>query len=427
MIALAKKEKLLEGYVYRTPKEENEILTRVGCGTPMGELLRCYWWPVGISADLKNKPTFIRVLGEELVLFRDGKGRPGVLGAYCSHRRANLCLGYVEEKGLRCRYHGWLYDTGGKVLQIPGEPPGSQLKESVHHLAYPAEELGGLIFAYLGPQPAPLLPRFSFLVGEGEVYVTIQGFQNCNWLQCVENGIDPLHPSFTHGGAWPDIRETEPDMWFEETEYGLVYKALRPGPKEGTYNYREHHLLMPGISCGGSGGRYLESGGGTPVSAARWSVPIDDTHTLLVRARFKPADNPGKYEGDPFTKRYKPLAPVIEPYNEYKESDHPTLGYDIPPLHFIEDGVVVDSLGPIVEREKEYLSSVIDAGIIRLRRMYLREIEKTKAGLEPKGVIRDPAKNQIMVVPAYERWVSEAERKQIRATARPLSEKGELS
>lgn len=399
--------------MYQTTKEENQILTRVGPGTPMGELLRRYWWPVGISADLKDKPTFIRVLCEDLVLFRDGHGRTGILGAYCSHRRANLCLGSTEQKGLRCRYHGWLYDTEGRLLQVPGEPPNSPLQERVNHLSYPVQELGGLIFAYLGPKPAPLLPRYSFLAGEGDVYITIQGFQNCNWLQCVENGMDPVHPSFTHGGAWPDIKDTEPDLGFEETEYGIVYKALRPSPRPGIHNYREHHLLMPGISCGGSGGRYLEGGGGTPVSAARWSVPVDDTHTLLVRARFKPADNPGRYEGDPFTERYKPVDNEIEPFKEYRTADKPVLGYSIPALHFIEDGMIVDSLGPIVERDKECLSPIIDAGIIRLRKMYLGEIQKLRSGADPKGVIRDPAKNRLIVIPAYERWLTEEERRQM--------------
>jgi len=131
-----------------TTRQENTILTQTGRGTPMGELLRRYWWPVGISAHLKDKPTFIRVMGEDLVLFRDGQGRAGVLGAYCAHRRANLCLGDVETGGLRCRYHGWLYDTEGRVLQTPGEPPESKLKDGIRQLAYPVEELGGLVFAF---------------------------------------------------------------------------------------------------------------------------------------------------------------------------------------------------------------------------------------------------------------------------------------
>jgi 5,5'-dehydrodivanillate O-demethylase len=403
-----------------TTQQENAILTQTGRGTPMGELLRRYWWPVGISAHLKDKPTFIRVMGEDLVLFRDGQGKPGVLGAYCAHRRANLCLGDVETGGLRCRYHGWLYDTEGRVLQTPGEPPESKLKDGIRQLAYPVEELGGLVFAYLGPEPAPFLPRYDFLVGDGEFYVTVQGLQDCNWLQCVENGLDPVHPSFTHGGAWPDIRSTEPDLGFEETQWGLVYKAYRKADadKPGKFNYREHHLLMPGISCGGSGGRYLKgASGGTPVSAARWSVPIDDTHTLLMRVRFKPADNPGKYEGDPFSARWKPPENFIEPYKEYRESDNPVLGYDIPPLHFIEDGMVVDSLGPRVDREKENLSSTIDDGIIRLRSMYLREMENLRLGRDPKNVIRDPEKNRTVVITAYERWVSEAEREELEGSA----------
>ena len=255
-------------------------------------------------------------------------------------------------------------------------------------------------------------------MGDGETYVTVQGLQDCNWLQCVENGLDPVHPSFTHGGAWPDIRSTEPDLGFEETRWGLVYKAYRKSDKLGEFNYREHHLLMPGISCGGSGGRYLKgASGGTPVSAARWSVPIDDTHTLLMRVRFKPADNPGKYEGDPFSARWKPAKDFIEPYKEYRDSDNPVLGYDIPPLHFIEDGMVVDSLGPRVDREKENLSSTIDDGIIRLRSMYLREMENVRLGGDPKNIIRDPELNRTVVITAYERWVSEAEREELEGSA----------
>jgi 5,5'-dehydrodivanillate O-demethylase len=175
-------------------------------------------------------------------------------------------------------------------------------------------------------------------------------------------------------------------------------------------NYREHHLLMPGISCGGSGGRYLAGGkGGTPVSAARWSVPIDDTHTLLMRVRFKPADNPGKYEGDPFSKRWKPEPNFIEPYKEYQGSDDPELGYTIPPLHFIEDGMVVDSMPPIADRENENLGPRIDEGIIKLRKMYLSEIDKVKRGEDPRCIVRDPEKNQVIVIPAYEKWVAEKE------------------
>ena len=184
---------------YRTNKEQNEILTRVGAGTPMGELLRRYWWPVALSADLKEKPTLIRLLGQDLVLFRDRRGRVGVLDAQCPHRRAPLCIGTPHPEGIRCRYHGWLIDRGGKLLEVPGEPEAHTLKIKVKHGAYPAEELGGLIFTYLGPQPVPELPRFHMLAAEGQRTVAIQGFNDCNFLQCVENGIDPYHASFLHG------------------------------------------------------------------------------------------------------------------------------------------------------------------------------------------------------------------------------------
>jgi 5,5'-dehydrodivanillate O-demethylase len=396
--------------MYRTTPEESHLLNQVRAGTPMGEFLRRYWWPVGFSAHLKEKPTFIRVLAEDLVLFREQSGEPAVIGALCPHRRANLCLGTVEPAGLRCKYHGWLVGAKGDVIEVPGETD-STFKDTIEHPAYPTQELGGLIFAYFGPEPVPVLPRYDFLVGDGDVYLTIQGFQDCHWLQCVENGMDPVHPSFTHGGAWPDIANSEPELGFHETDFGLVYKAFRKTDKGDTQNYREHHLLMPGISCGGSGGRYLSGKqGGTPVSAARWSVPIDETHTILFRSRFKPADNPAKYDGDPFTERWKPQEPLIQPFKEYRTAENPELGYDVPPLHFIEDGMVIDSIGPCADRENENLSPMVDEGIIMLRKMYLREIKRMQEGGDPKNVFRDPGKNEAIRITAYERWVSDEER-----------------
>jgi 5,5'-dehydrodivanillate O-demethylase len=394
-----------------TTQAENELLTGVARGTPMGEVLRRFWWPVGISADLKEKPTLIRVLGEDLVLFRDGQARPGVLGAQCSHRRANLCLGSTEETGLRCRYHGWLYDIQGKVLETPGEPPDSTFKDQIQHLAYPAQELGGLVFVYMGPQPAPLLPRYDLLAGEGEHYAMITGFANCHWLQCVENGIDPLHVSFTHGESWTDLND-EPDMGFEETEWGLVHKALRPTETPGVYNYREHHVMMPGISCGGSSQRNLEGATGTPPTSGRWSVPLDETHTMMVRAGYKPADNHGRWTAPPLIAAWNPIP--IEPYREYKESETPTLGYRIPRAIAAEDAAIMDSMGPIVDRENENLLTVGDIGTHWVRRMYRQAVEDVQAGRDPRGTIRDPAKNTVIPIPAYEVHVTEAERKQMR-------------
>src|SRR5688572_7185850 len=139
-------------------KEQNELLTQTAADTPGGQFLRRYWWPIAISEHLKDKPTLIRILSENLVLFRNGSGELGLLAAACSHRRANLCFGYADGAGLRCRYHGWKYGVDGKILDIPGEPTESKLKERIRHLGYRVQECHGLIFAYLGPDPVPLLP-----------------------------------------------------------------------------------------------------------------------------------------------------------------------------------------------------------------------------------------------------------------------------
>jgi 5,5'-dehydrodivanillate O-demethylase len=138
-------------------KEENELLTRVGTGTAAGEMLRRYWWPVGFTESVtpKGPPTKVRLLGEDLVLFRDGSGRLGILGLHCSHRGTSLEFGRVEDAGIRCCYHGWLYDVGGRCLDQPAEPENNTFKNRVQHPAYKAQEIGGFIFAYIGPEPAP--------------------------------------------------------------------------------------------------------------------------------------------------------------------------------------------------------------------------------------------------------------------------------
>jgi 5,5'-dehydrodivanillate O-demethylase oxygenase subunit len=388
-------------------KEDNLRLTQTARGTPMGELLRRYWWPIGVSAHLRDKPTFVRLLGEDLVLYRLPSGAAAALGARCPHRGANLCLGHVDKRGLRCRYHGWLYDADGNVLETPGE--NSDLKSRVHQTSYPIEELGGLIFAYLGPQPQPLLPRYDFLAADEERQVRINGFAECNWLQCVENGMDPIHVSFLHSDLWSDLKEAPDEIEYEETDWGIVYKAFRPGPSATTRNYREHHCVLPGISIQQNGGR--------------WSVPIDDTHTLLVMVKFFPKaetlDQYGKFEKDKSFAGRENRAEVyqskgwdaikVEPYKEYRErenqfKDVPELGYSFPGRDIaLADATMLESLGPIVPREKENLGESTDRGIIMLRDLYLREIEAVKAGRDPKGTLRDAAKNKLIVLPTHER------------------------
>src|ERR671924_1239531 len=188
--------------------EENEALTRVGPQTPGGEMLRRYWHPIAFAKELKGRPKHRRILGEDLVLFRDDAGRLGLLASRCSHRGTSLEFGHIEDGGLRCCYHGWLYDVEGRVLETPGEPPTSTFKERLRQPSYKAQELGGVIFVYMGPEPAPLLPRYDVLVREDGVRTRRARTVNCNLFQMIENSVDQNHLKWLHRTAktpdWDD-------------------------------------------------------------------------------------------------------------------------------------------------------------------------------------------------------------------------------
>src|SRR6185437_6334587 len=182
-------------------REENERLTRVGPGTPMGNLMRRYWHPVAAKAQLLERGGVmpVRIFGEDLVLFRDGKGRIGLVGDRCAHRGVKLDCAFANDDGLRCPYHSWTYDTEGRCVDQPAEPEGSRFKDKIRIPSYPVQELAGLIFAYLGPQPAPLLSRWDRLVWDNVYRVICFIKIPCNWLQCMENTPDPVHTEYLHG------------------------------------------------------------------------------------------------------------------------------------------------------------------------------------------------------------------------------------
>src|ERR1051325_11697506 len=177
-------------------REEHERLAQTGPGTPMGELLRRYWHPIAATADLDADPVRpVRLLSEDLTLFRDEKGQIGLIGERCAHRGISLAYGIPQENGLRCAYHGWTYNSEGQVVDMPFEPACLPLKIT----AYPVQELGGLIFAYLGPEPAPLLPRYDLFVRDDlDRNVEIVPLP-CSWLQCMDNSLDPIHFEHLHG------------------------------------------------------------------------------------------------------------------------------------------------------------------------------------------------------------------------------------
>src|SRR6266545_4051086 len=181
-------------------EEDNQLLTRTDTGTPCGELMRRYWLPAGLSREIPEggAPLPVRLLGEDLVLFRDERGRPGLLGLHCSHRGADLSYGRVEDGGLRCIYHGWLYDVHGRCLEQPGEPAGSTFHEKIRHVAYPCIERNGAIFAYLGPGEPPEFPNYELLSRPPEHTQVMKSLQECNYLQANEGNVDLSHLNFLH-------------------------------------------------------------------------------------------------------------------------------------------------------------------------------------------------------------------------------------
>ena len=395
--------------------EENLSLTSTSAGTAMGNLLRRYWWPIAISSDLKDRPTLVRVMGEDLVLFRDRRNRLGLVGAHCPHRRANLCIGTVGLEGLRCRYHGWLFDYQGKLLDTPGVALDADFKDSVHHLAYPVEELGGLIFTYMGPQPAPLLPHYDFLVGPGKRIVRVIGFADSNWLQLAENGVDPLHVTFAHGMTWKGVASAPVHMSFDENEWGLIYRSCRPIDKHDHFAYREQYWLMPGITLASEGyGRMTSNDLAESMKeravlprGARYNVPIDDTHTMMIRVIWLPEGTPAHYT-DPLLETPDWRQVAIEPYHEYKRMQNQTqLGYEWPDAVSAQDATILDSMGPLSDRENEHLMPS-DGGVVIIRKILRDAVATVQSGGDPKGTLRDATRNRDIEVPAFEEILTKA-------------------
>ena len=271
--------------------ELNEKLTRVGPGTPGGELLRRYWHPVAATTELDHNPTKrVRLLGEDLVLYRDRSGGYGLIEPLCAHRRVDLFYGIPEQTGLRCPYHGWLYDETGQCIEQPFEQtvaPQTRFHEKICLTAYPAQELGGLVWAYLGPQPAPLLPRWEPLVRDHSLRDVGVTLLPCNWLQIQENSLDPVHVEWLHG-AFTDyarerqglsregvptrgIRAPHKRIGFDLFNYGIIKRRITgDGTEEDDEWAKGHPVLFPNILLVGS----------WDTANFQFRVPVDDTHTL---------------------------------------------------------------------------------------------------------------------------------------------------
>ena len=355
-------------------------VVRVGPGTLGGEYLRCFWWPVALSEEVKDIPVPVNVLGEELVLFRDLSGQLSLLGAHCSHRRASLEYGIIEAQGIRCAYHGWCYDRKGKVLDRPAEPV--KIAPHIQHPWYPAAELGGFVFAYLGKNKAspPPLPRYDVLVQDG-YRVAERGDPEagkayaCNWLQGVENTTDTTHLTYLHG-----IYDRCPAFKAVEGEYGVKLYILDPRANPNRVALRKRGTVLPTINRKSRELKTKDFGGKTvTLQQAVWIVPIDDTHCEELRLTVYPeAPKDRRYHGE-YTDRARTRA--RKPY------DRRFYG-EIRGIVPLEDKAMVETQGPIVDRALEH-PGYGDRAILLLRKMIRDGIAEAANGGTPKGVIKE--------------------------------------
>lgn len=366
-------------------REENDMLTRVGPGTPAGELLRRYWMPVAASAELTDEKPIrpVRLLGEDLVVYRDKAGRYGVVGEHCPHRKASLAFGRVDEEGIRCRYHGWKFDGAGRCLEQPAEPEESGFKDKIKHVAYPVEKLGGLLWAYLGPEPRPLLPRWDVLAWEnGKRWIEKHEIYRCNWLQPMENSVDPSHLYWLHGDTAhlaPTVDHYEEEHAFIPFEHGIVKRRITPGKKPGDHPVIDQHPLLFPITLRHVFREKLLSGRLRHNLQLR--VPVDDAHTQVFVVYFSPGENDhSAADGDTPWEYF----PIHNDKGEYR-LEHV----------LVQDAMAWETQGAPTDRTQEHLG-VSDEGIILLRKILREQIEIVRSGGEPLGLVRDARKNRLI-------------------------------
>ena len=365
-------------------KEENDLITQTGPGTPCGDFMRRYWLPVALLEELPEggAPVPVRLLGENLVLFRDGQSRPGLLYRFCSHRAWDLAAGYPEEEGLRCAAHGWLYNREGRCLEMPLEPPENDFHEEIKHVAYPVEERGGLVFAYLGPGEPPLIPSYEFLSVSGDQRRATKYFQECNYLQGSEATLDPLvvpvlRQILSAGSEAENGERREADVQVipEETQFGL---RLRTAPKRGnTATSHARGFMMPSIS--------VTPAAGMDGYLVHWHVPIDDTHhwrfVIAVRSDGPITDDDARRNGAEAPPHYRlDREEVVRVLRERADAESNFIAYTT---------ALAESQGPIVDRTHESLGEA-DAGIVLMRSLIYGGIEDVAEGMDPLLVTRSP-------------------------------------
>jgi len=401
--------------------EQNTLMTKAGPGTPAGRLLRMYWQPAALVDELQGpRPVkAVRLLGEELVLFRDAQGIYGLIQRHCPHRSADLAYGRLEPRGLRCLFHGWLFDTQGRCLEMPAEPAGSTLFQDVRLRTYPIVERGGILFAYLGVGSPPPFPEFDCFIAPDSHTFAFKGLIQCNWLQALEVGIDPAHASFLHrffededpsagygkqfrsASADSDVpmtrllREFErPRIDVERTDFGLRIFALRE-LGQGSTHIRVTNLVFPQAFV-------------IPLSSemtiTQWHVPVDEENCYwyAIFTSFGEPVNKSEMRNQRLElyelPDYKPRINRANNYGydpaEQQSRTFTGMGFDIN----VHDQWAVESQGPIHDRTREYLASS-DIAIVAYRRLLLRAIQQVEQGGRPPMLL-DEAEVRRMRGPA---------------------------
>lgn len=358
-------------------RQENDLLTSVGPETPCGEMLRRYWWPIGFSELVTEKqtPTKVRLLGEDFVLFRDGALRLGLLELHCSHRGTSLEFGRVEGQGIRCCYHGWLYDVAGRCLEQPAEPAESTFKDRIQHPAYKVQEIAGFIFAYLGPDPAPLLPRYDLFLEENGERVIGAGTEYCNWLQRAENSVDQTHLVALHAPEYPQMALKRPEIGWQKTVYGAKITMHVPGVSKPKHS----HWVFPSHTRHTTARKDR-----VPDHAIRFRVPTDDTTTKTFWLRFTPNDE--AHRDRPL--RLKTVGFEDDKPGIYTRVDDGWWGI----ASHDQDRVAQESQGEIYDRTREHLGAS-DEGVILLRQTIKESIEAVRQGQDPFWILRSPEEN----------------------------------
>jgi phthalate 4,5-dioxygenase oxygenase subunit len=393
-------------------KEQNDLVTQAGPGTPTGQLFRSYWIPAFLASELPENecpPVRVKLLSERLLAFRDTKGRYGLIDEFCAHRGVSLWFGRNEESGLRCSYHGWKYDVTGQCIEVPSEPAESGFCNKVKLKSYPLVERGGVLWTYMGlPERQPPLPEWEFATVPREQSFMSKRWQECNWLQALEGGIDSSHVSFLHrsdletdplfkGAKGNKYNLSDAQPYFEVVESpGGLYIGARRNAENGHYYWRITQWVMPSFTM-------IPPRGDHPVHGHFW-IPMDDENCWTWSFDYRPnraltaPELKAMRDGQGIHAKYIPgtFRPMANKDNDYlmdragQKAGRTFSGVE---GFAMQDASLQESMGPVVDRTKENLVST-DNGIIMARHRLMRAAKAlVEKGVAPPGV--EPAHQRV--------------------------------